>query len=93
MAMCDDCQQEMTTAASCTVGVLGLGGERFERERVDEPIGRAGRCGDCGVQRDGFHHLGCDLESVHGAAGSSSPAGVASPMTTSDRCSRSQRES
>ena len=62
MAICQDCQHEMHTAASCTVDVLILGGERFERHRLEQPVGPAGRCGDCGIQRGGYHHLGCDLE-------------------------------
>lgn len=62
MATCPDCEQEMTTAASCTVDAVILQGERFPRHRVRRPIGPADRCGDCGVQRGGFHHLGCDLE-------------------------------
>jgi hypothetical protein len=54
----------MTTAASCSVQAL---------HRNDVPIPlrpwgsehgwRAnGRCGDCGVQPGGFHHLGCDIQ-------------------------------
>lgn len=62
MAMCQDCRQEMSTAPSCTVDVMIMQGERFERRRVVTPVGPAGRCGDCGVQRGGFHHVGCDME-------------------------------
>lgn len=62
MAECGLCNREMTTAASCTVDVLIMRNERFERDRVIRPIGREGRCGDCGVQTGGLHHLGCDLE-------------------------------
>lgn len=62
MAICDDCGQEMTTAASCTADTLILHFERFRRFRVRQAIGPEGRCGDCGVQAGGFHHLGCDIE-------------------------------
>lgn len=62
MAECELCNREMTTAASCTVDVLIMRNERFERDRVVRPVGRDGRCGDCGVQAGGLHHLGCDLE-------------------------------
>lgn len=62
MAVCSDCNQEMTVAASCVADVLIIQDERFERARVIEPIGPDGRCGDCGIQSGGFHHLGCDLE-------------------------------
>lgn len=62
MAVCQDCDREMTEAASCTVDALIIRDERFPREMAVEPLGPNGRCGDCGVQRDGYHHLGCDLE-------------------------------
>lgn len=62
MATCRDCNQEMLTATSCTVDVLVMNGERFERNRVGTPVGPADRCGDCGVKRRGYHHFGCDLE-------------------------------
>ncbi len=64
MVACEDCNREMTTAASCTADALVIQGERFPRVRqVRAPTGPRGRCGDCGIQRGGFHHLGCDLES------------------------------
>lgn len=62
MAVCDDCGQEMLTAAGCTVDVLIIQNERFERHRVSGPTGRNRRCGDCGAQPRRFHHLGCDVE-------------------------------
>lgn len=62
MAVCEDCEQEMLTAASCTVDELMMRGERFPRQRAFHPTGRDGRCGDCGIQAGGLHHLGCDLE-------------------------------
>jgi hypothetical protein len=62
LAVCPDCEQEMLTAASCTVDALILQGQRYSRYRVGRPIGPAGRCADCGVTRGGHHHLGCDLE-------------------------------
>jgi hypothetical protein len=52
----------MLTASGCTAGALIIHDERFERDRIRKPIGRADRCGDCGAQQGGFHHLGCDLE-------------------------------
>jgi hypothetical protein len=69
VAVCQDCGREMQTAATCTADVLVIRGERFERCRVRRPIGPAGRCGDCGVQRGGVHHLGCDLERCPRCAG------------------------
>lgn len=63
MAECQDCGQEMLEAATCTVDAFIIRGERFARLRqAGAAVGRAGRCGDCGIRRRGFHHYGCDLE-------------------------------
>ena len=59
MAICLDCEREMTTAASCTVTMLHIGAEAFPMSRHRRP--GHGRCGDCGVEPGGYHHLGCDL--------------------------------
>jgi hypothetical protein len=65
MAICLDCDREMRTAPSCVVSTLHLAGARFPlvpygRDGTSAP--GAGRCGDCGVEPGGFHHLGCDLQ-------------------------------
>ena len=64
MAICQDCNQEMLTASSCTVSALNVRGVAFDLV----PYGRDGtagpgrsRCGDCGVEPAGLHHLGCDM--------------------------------
>jgi hypothetical protein len=65
MAICQECEQEMLTASSCTVSDLHVEGVAMRAV----PYGREGdarevppvRCGDCGVASNGFHHLGCDL--------------------------------
>jgi hypothetical protein len=59
MAICMDCGREMTTAASCTVTTLHLGDLPFPMARHRRS--GDGRCGDCGVEPGGYHHLGCDL--------------------------------
>ena len=59
MAICVDCEREMTTAASCTVTALHIGDLPFALARHRRT--GDGRCGDCGVQPGGYHHLGCDL--------------------------------
>lgn len=61
MAICLDCEREMTTAASCTVTSLHVGDTTFPMARHRRS--GAGRCGDCGVEPGGYHHLGCDLAS------------------------------
>lgn len=64
MAVCDLCDQEMTTAASCSVSELHRHGEPTPlavHRRRDGSAG-SGRCGDCGVEPGGLHHIGCDLQ-------------------------------
>lgn len=63
MAVCRDCDREMTTATSCAVEYLFIRGERLRRQPLTRrSAGPARRCGDCGVALGGWHHLGCDLE-------------------------------
>lgn len=66
MAVCQECQREMLTALSCTVSTLHFGGDAVPVvphgcDGATGPDG-GGRCGDCGVQVGGFHHLGCDMQ-------------------------------
>ena len=64
MAICDDCEQEMRVATSCVVTELHLDGavHRLPRWGAERGWPRpSGRCGDCGVQPGGAHHLGCDI--------------------------------
>jgi len=64
MAVCTWCDREMLTARSCTVSEFHLRGERVEMIRFGDEVfsGRSPQCGDCGVDRGGLHHPGCDLQ-------------------------------
>ena len=65
MAICDLCNKEMKTATSCTVEALHADGERVALLTFGNEPGwrqRSGRCGDCGVEVGGLHHLGCDIQ-------------------------------
>lgn len=63
MAICTWCEREMTEAASCTVTVLHQQGEAIAVTKFGTERGwpRMERCGDCGVERGGYHHPGCDI--------------------------------
>ena len=66
MAICQLCDREMLTAASCTVSALHIGGKPFAavpyggETRYGRIVSTLRRCHDCGVEPEGFHHLGCD---------------------------------
>jgi hypothetical protein len=64
MAICSWCEREMTTASSCTVSVLHRDGSPIRMIPWGKERGwrGRGRCGDCGVNPRGFHHLGCDVQ-------------------------------
>ncbi len=64
MTICVDCNQDMTSAASCTITKLTLAATVYDRRPFGSEarwIAKARRCGDCGVAVGGFHHLGCDI--------------------------------
>lgn len=63
MAVCEDCEREMTTADSCVVEHLLIRGRVFRRRpHVRECSCCESRCGDCNVTTGAWHHLGCDME-------------------------------
>lgn len=66
MAICGFCGFEMTKGRSCTVDACHVDGRRVELDRFGSEPGmsryRSARCGDCGVERGGLHHPGCDLQ-------------------------------
>ena len=60
MAKCNDCQKEMRLAPTCLPFPVLIAGEPYRR--TPHPAEARNRCGGCGVQPGGFHHLGCDME-------------------------------
>lgn len=65
MAVCSWCTLEMKTARSCSVEAFHRGGRRLDFAPFGRERGwptKANRCGDCGVERGGWHHPGCDIQ-------------------------------
>lgn len=71
MSICNICNQEMLTAASCEhLPVCGLDAIRFGEEcdvfvngeQVAQKPASAEKCRDCGVSQGGYHHRGCCVE-------------------------------
>ena len=71
MAICDDCKQEMTVAAGCTLETIVIEDEPMTRIRCGAEGRHYGppsklRCHDCGVWPGQLHHLGCHWERCPG---------------------------
>jgi hypothetical protein len=64
MAVCNWCEEEMTTGGTCSVAELHRGGVGVPMIRFGDERAAMGTssCGDCGVRRGGLHHLGCDVQ-------------------------------
>lgn len=62
--MCRYCCREMTSAHGCVEAPLHCDSKPVRRIPFGSERGfdHLGRCGDCGVVRDSFHHPGCDVE-------------------------------
>jgi len=64
MAVCQYCGREMLAATTCTIEKFVF--PEWSLSRIpfgsEKPARRVQRCGDCGVDRGGYHHPGCDIE-------------------------------
>ncbi len=62
--LCEFCQQEMETAATCTGNHTALfpDGERLPAVPYTHPTDPEAACGDCNVGVGGYHHPGCARE-------------------------------
>lgn len=68
--VCDRCEQDLSTGASCTDDLMPdgvtqavrFGQERGYTEATDRGLRPPATCHDCGVTVGGLHHRFCDVE-------------------------------
>lgn len=64
MAICEDCNQEMTAlkTTTCTNGTIVIDGTIYTRDSRYFDLNE--RCHDCGIVNavGNYHHAGCDME-------------------------------
>jgi hypothetical protein len=68
MAICPDCQRDITDSLSCTREHFPLGNKLVPRIRYGDErrpptwYSHEPHCDDCGVEIGGFHHRDCAIE-------------------------------
>jgi hypothetical protein len=74
MSVCEYCNQEMTEVKTCKKVPIMHNGKEYEPikygdekpiecdPRIKQYFIRPERCHDCGVEKGGYHHPGCDVE-------------------------------
>lgn len=59
MAICGWCGEDMLTAKSCQLNEMIINGVTYKPVKYGD---ESGDCHDCGVEKGGYHHPGCDIE-------------------------------
>lgn len=68
MAICNYCKRDMEKAESCIPVKVMIDGKQYEQikygdeSRSDFHAEKINCCHDCGINKGGYHHPGCDVE-------------------------------
>lgn len=67
MAICEHCKRDMKEVCSCIRVLIEHNGKEYEPIKYgDESFfgseNNIPGCHDCGVEKGGYHHPGCDME-------------------------------